>query len=457
MQIVSHAAPLGETPQQRYASLHRALERGLESDEVWAELNSVCQTLGHRGEALHCAQQIRSAAMRARAEQEVLAPAARRERADHSGAPAASHAGSANKPAQRRTVLEAPPSALEHLLDAAQYLLHQSMPALVLVTMLSFPLVVGLGGFLTAGGSPLLLAAIAALPGLSILVVVAAMGRQILLRSSEGEGDVPPMPAMAGMLRDARSFAVDGALVTAAFGGVPICLFLAGASTFTLAAAVFLAALIAPLSFAILQVRGDLRGLSPMFALRATQRAGKGYPMIALATTLAFAPAIGVAACVLDRPAWVQIAAVGPLFVLPVFAAARLLGTWLDTNSGALGELLERRPLPVAQRARPARPAPPAPAAKKGAAQPARRTAQRPRRGDEAAARTRRSSIEGRRPAPMTATRTALVFESKTPAPEAAAPLAVVGAAPEDLTTMPGAVVLRGRERVRRGAAANRD
>ena len=66
MQLESHAAPIGETPQQRYASLHRAIERGLESDEVWAELTSVCQSLGHRGEALHCAQQIRNASVRAR-------------------------------------------------------------------------------------------------------------------------------------------------------------------------------------------------------------------------------------------------------------------------------------------------------------------------------------------------------------------------------------------------------
>ena len=72
--------------------------------------------------------------------------------------------------------------------------MHQHMPWLVLTTMLAFPLVVGLGGFLTAGGSPLLLAAIAALPGLTVLVIVAAMGHEILRSSSSGESDVPNLP-----------------------------------------------------------------------------------------------------------------------------------------------------------------------------------------------------------------------------------------------------------------------
>ena len=450
MQLQSHAAPIGETPQQRYASLHRAIERGLESDEVWAELTSVCQSLGHRGEALHCAQQIRNASVRARAEQEVLTPC-RRERAGNPGAPAASQAGT-RRSQPSRAVLEAPPGALEHLKDAAQYLLHQSMPALVLITVLSFPLVVGVGGFLTAGGSPLLLAAIAALPGLSILVAVAAMGRQILLRSSEGEGDVPPMPAMAGMLRDARSFAIDAALIAAVFGGVPLGLMFAGASVYTLVPAALLGALLAPLSFALLQVRGDLRGLSPWFLLRAAHRAGSGYPVVAFATTLAFAPAAAVAACVLERPLWVQIAFVGPLMVLPAFAAARLLGTWLDTNRGSLDMLLERSEAP--RKAQPRRAVVGTAGANRATGtKQFRRAAPKP---ETEKSRPRAASIEGRRPEPRVRPRTALCLDTAPPEPTQDAELAVVGAGAADLTALPGAVVVRGSERMRLGAAAHR-
>ena len=87
-------------------------------------------------------------------------------------------------------MLEAPPGALEHLKDAAQYLLHQSMPALVLITVLSFPLVVGVGGFLTAGGSPLLLAAIAALPGRKFVYTNGSRGHADRVTEYMGIADV---------------------------------------------------------------------------------------------------------------------------------------------------------------------------------------------------------------------------------------------------------------------------
>ena len=72
MHLESHATPIGESPQQRYASLHRAIERGLASDEVWNELAGVCDALGNRGEALHCLHRIRDDALRTRAERAVL-------------------------------------------------------------------------------------------------------------------------------------------------------------------------------------------------------------------------------------------------------------------------------------------------------------------------------------------------------------------------------------------------
>ncbi|MBK8101530.1 MAG: hypothetical protein IPK26_30995 [Planctomycetes bacterium] len=52
MQLENFATPHGQTPQLRYASLHRAVERGLASDDVYKELVDICLRLGHVEEAI---------------------------------------------------------------------------------------------------------------------------------------------------------------------------------------------------------------------------------------------------------------------------------------------------------------------------------------------------------------------------------------------------------------------
>ena len=54
MEVETHATPPVESPEQRYASIHRAIERGLESDELWKDLALVSAELGHNEEALRC-------------------------------------------------------------------------------------------------------------------------------------------------------------------------------------------------------------------------------------------------------------------------------------------------------------------------------------------------------------------------------------------------------------------
>ena len=315
MHLESHATPLGDTPQQRYASLHRAIEQGLDSDDVWSELASVCHALGHGGEALHCVERIQDAGRRARAERGLF-DAAGREPRGPTEAPAASSAGpDASRPAEAPRG-DAPPSAVEHLADACQYLLHQQMPAIVLATMLAFPLVIGVGGFLTAGGSLLLLAAIAALPGLCVLCVVAGMAREILLKSSEGDGDVPELPGFGRLGRSAFGFGLDLAVVIALFGGPLPAMVALDAPTYAVLGYALMATLLAPMAFTLRQLRGDLRAFSPILLLRALCRAGRGYPLVAVAVVLAFAPAVALSLSIHDRPVWVQIAVIGPLVVL---------------------------------------------------------------------------------------------------------------------------------------------
>ena len=331
MHLESHATPIGESPQQRYASLHRAIERGLASDEVWNELAGVCDALGNRGEALHCLHRIRDDALRTRAERAVLGGEGRGD-GRHTGAPAASSAGSRARAHAKQRPQERQPSVVDHLVDACQFLCHGQMPALALSAMLAFPLVIGVGGALAAGTSPVLLAAVAALPGLCVLAVISGMAREILLRSSEGESDAPGLPSAGQLLAGALRFGADLVTVTT-LCAAPAALALAAdapaAATLALAA---VGGLLAPLMFALRQVRGDWRPCSPTFFAGALRRAGRGYPVVALAVALAFAPAATVAALTYDRPLWIQIACAGPLLVLPLFAAARLLGTWLERH-----------------------------------------------------------------------------------------------------------------------------
>lgn len=455
--LESHATPCGGTPQQRYATLNRAIEQGIDSDDVWSELAIVSSKLCHENEVHRCLRRIRDSARRTKTAKTCFPNAPDKCRAylpggEGGAAPDAERESPAADRAQTHSA-----SVGDHLLDAAQYLMHQGMPWLVLTTMLAFPLVVGVGGFLTAGGSPMLLAAIAALPGACVLGVVAAMGREILLTSSNGDEDVPELPPLAQLCRSARSFLVDAHLTLLVFFGAPVLLAFCGAPLQTTLPGLLLACLVAPLAFALRQVRGDLSSFRPLFLLRAVRRAGRGYPAIALASTLAFGPAAVVAVATLGRPIWVQIAIVGPLAVLPMYAVARLLGCWLDTQRESLGYLLVSdktppRAQPKAAANEPAaansrdvrRPRQPSAAAVRNA-RPSGKATSRPQPASAKARRPRPArSIEGRRPTP-----------GGTPQPPARTGKGVRDIQP-DLSSLPGAYVVTGDQRNQTRAASRR-
>lgn len=482
MQLESHATPQRETPEQRYANLHRALERGLQSDEVWKDLADACLSLGHTDEAIRCLGQMRSESARlalesrlvrlglisSRAAARVAAPIV---------APAASVAG-------KRTPT---PNALhehrlrDHVLDAFQYLFHQHMPWLVVLTTLAFPLVVGAGGFLTAGGSLLLLAAIAAVPGLCVLGIVGAMGRQILLTSADGTGDVPPIPSFGQLVSDARRFLVDLVLVLGVLLGPAFAALALAAPAGTTLPGLLVGAYFVPLAWVMRQVRGDFAALSPVMLLRAGARAGWRYAGFAAVTCGLFAPAALVTWGVFGRPIWVQIAIVGPLCVLPIFVASRLLGTWLDVNRAGLAGLMLRDRKPAA--------ADSTTQVRAGARAGENAQTRQPRRPDalqEFKAPVVKRMGTGSRPAAARAPQKPPAPASAHPRPPAPAPKPATPAQPRpaapqqpakqpakpareiqgrvpsrlsdepDLASMPGAVVVSGDERSRKGAAAKR-
>ena len=348
MQLESHATPIGISPQQRYATLHRSIEQGIVSDDMWFELAAVSCQLGHHNEANRYITCIRNASLRAEAENNLLElPKKTTTRCDDPAGLRSFEempdAKNADGPKQSRAHTDHTPGVADHLVDAGQYLLHQHMPWLVLTTMLAFPLFAGLSGILTTASAPLLLKAIAALPGISVLVVIAAMGREILRSSSDGDGDVPELPSVYHLIVEARNFLLDAGLVFIAFFGIPTTLGIIDASLITILPTIMIGLFFAPLTFALRQIRRDLQTLSPVFLMRAIRRCGRGYGWIALVTALAFMPAGFVATAIINYPIHVQVAIIGPLCVMPTFAVTRLLGTWLDTHRASLGNLMQRQ------------------------------------------------------------------------------------------------------------------
>ena len=321
--------PADESPQQRYARLHRAIENGAPNDGLWRELAEASFAIGHVDEAHRCVAAIGDESLRRlvthRLQRMGLAMAGE-------AAPADTAATDADD--------DASPTLRDHVVDAFQYLFHQHMPLLVLMAVLSFPLIVGVGGFLTAGSSPLLLAGIAAVPGICILTVVGAMGRQILHASAEGNGDVPPVPAFHELLRSAGAFFVDATVVLTALVGAPIAAIYLGAPLWLSLPWLATGALVAPMAWSLRQLRADLTCLRPTTLLRAIWRAREGYFGLAGATTALFVPTALAAWQSFGTPLWAQIAAIGPVCVLPLFVASRLIGTWLDVQRDAIADVV---------------------------------------------------------------------------------------------------------------------
>lgn len=446
MQLESHATPPRESPQQRYANLHRAIERGLDSDELWKDLAEVSLAIGHRDEAVRCMRSIRNEAVRLALESRLsrlgltTAPAS----AGHppTGAPAASHAGKGHADGGDEHALR------DHVVDAFQYLCHQQMPWLVLVTTLAFPLVVGVGGFLTAGGSPLLLTAIAALPGLCVVALVGAMGRQILLASAEGNGDVPPVPGFSDLVAAARHFFADAGLVLGSLLGPSLLALWLGAPLSSGLPGLAIGAFFVPMAWALRHLHADLAALSPVTLVRAVARSGFSYVGIAVVTCAMFLPAALVSWIAFGRPVWVQIAIIGPLCVLPLFLTSRLLGTWLDAKRSAIGGPRPARKPKAQAVAQPA--SPPAVDDKQA---PAPRQPRRPQTLEQFRApivgrvpgAARAPSRPAAAPAATAKRTTPRAIEGRGPTPRAAEPAAV---------EHPGRVVVSGTARQREGAAA---
>lgn len=472
MHLESHATPTQETPEQRRVSLHRAIDRGLESDELWKELADVNLALGHDDEAIRCSRQIENPALR-----NVLVSQLRRrgllsEDDELVKLAAATHGSDTRR--RHRHEGDAEGSTLrEHVTDAVQFLFMQHMPWLCLLTTLAFPLIVGLGGFLTAGASPWVLAAIAAVPGICVIAVVGAMGRRILVGSHQGLADVPELGAPKQLARDAQQFLKDLLLVTSVLLLPSLVALKLGTTVFSALPCLLFGMFLMPMAWGLRQIRGDIGALSPVTVLRGVTRGGTSYAIVTVLCWSMFLPACFAAWIVhgKDKDLWVYIAAIGPMVVLPLFVASRLLGTWFDAQRHELAAVVGKAPKVATGEQPPTRPTKPA---------PARPGAQRPGAPARAAAKhpaaTRKPVVGPKAPTAAAPTAHRPATAPATSRPAAPAPQsrpsaqsepqlrAIEGRSPSprrpaltdapDLSSMPGAIVVSGSERVRQGAAA---
>lgn len=348
MQLENIATPQPSAPPQlRYATLHRAVERGMASDEVWYDLAQVCLQLGHDEEAVRTWRLMQDGAAKNRLESTLVRrglidPPVRRSRREAADPGQPSPVGMLEP--------EAGPTLMDHLRDALHFLTMERMPLLVLVSMLAFPLVVGLGGFLTAGGSPLLLPAIAALPGLCVLGIVGALGRRVLVDAACGEESPPALPELGALARQAVRYLTDATVIVAAMLGPTVVMVALHAPWISVLPGLVLGAFFLPMALALRQVRDDWRAMSLSFLLTAIGRTCTRYVGIVAVFWAMFLPAAALIVATAGMRVWLQIAAVGPFMVLPVFTTARMLGTFLDAQRLELGVILgtkARRVLPV--------------------------------------------------------------------------------------------------------------
>lgn len=343
-QIATHAAD--QSPHQRYARLHRAVENGMASDEVRGELVRICVQLGHYGEAIRHFRQLETAAARQSIGYFLTKQGLLKE--------PATPPSSSRRPA----VADHPGSATDHLKDGFGFLFQDQMPMTVIFATATFPLVAGLGGVLTAGSPGWLLPAIALIPGLCVLAVVGAVARRGMVEASRGLHDAPDIPGVRTLWREATRFYRDSiALILALLGpgaaalavsqglfgatGIPQVHGLEGLAISV--ALLTLGALALPMALLLKGLEKGWRSLNPLRLAGAMWRTKSQYPAIAVLSAVIFAPAAMVFWSTLGHAPWLQVSVVGPLLVVPALMVTRMLGAFADGQRVQLAPVITVR------------------------------------------------------------------------------------------------------------------
>ena len=225
------------------------------------------------------------------------------------------------------------PSFKEELSGAFRFLFEDHMPLTVMITALTFPLVVGLGGFLTQGTNELLLPVIALVPILSVVALVCALSRKIMVEAAAGMDEPPAIPEFGSLIRHATRFLVDSAVMAVVFLGPAVGCFFHGTPREVTVAVLVLGIILLPMALVLRQVRNDWRTFWPPTLLEAIFNGGIPYLGALIVAALLFVPAVVVGIATLGSELYLQVSFAGPLLAMPLFVASRFTGRVLSNRS----------------------------------------------------------------------------------------------------------------------------
>ena len=239
-----------------------------------------------------------------------------------------------------------PESGFRHLVtDAFEFLFLDHMPLTVTVASLTFPLVVGLGGFLTADSHFLLFSVIALLPGLAVVGIVGALGRRIMIDAGQGLYDPPPVPDFRTLCREAPRFILDMLVLCLVFlGPGTLALLLLPNNLMAALGALALGMFVMPMALLLNELSNDWRALSPRVLLRAIGRGGLEYAKTSLVICALILPAVLSAVVTMGSQFYLQVSIIGPLIVVPLFVSCRLLGNLFHSQQAQLQDLVGEAP-----------------------------------------------------------------------------------------------------------------
>ena len=317
MQIHNTAKPQPSQPQQlRYATLHRTIDKGMGTDAVWSRLSRVCVELGFNDEAVQAYREIETPHLCL----SLGVLLARHGLISESELPARSSGYSSSPYAAVEAYTES--GFRQRVTDPFQFLFLDHMPLTVIVATLTFPLVVGLGGFLTADSHFLLFSAITLLPGLFVLGIVVSLGRRIMVEAGQGLYDPPPVPDFRTLCREAPRFILDMLVLCLVFlGPGTLTLLLLPDNLIMALGLLALGVFVMPMALLLNELSDDWRALSPLVLRRAMRRGGLEYVKTSLLIYALILPAALSALATMGSEVYLQVSIVGPLTVVSLFVS----------------------------------------------------------------------------------------------------------------------------------------
>lgn len=319
-----------DSPERRYSWLHRAIEQGHATDNIWAELSRVCCRLGYKTEAIKGIHSIQDPEFRYKAEMFLV----RQGLLDHPSS-LDNKRLTAQKPTRR--------TLQEEVMDSFSYLFLEHMPFTVMASALVFPVVLGLGGVLTTGSEMWVFPAIALLPVLFAVGLVGALSHQIILEGSKGIVEPPRLPDVSDLVAGSGRFLRDSMIVAIALltpGALAIRL---GVTLYYSMPLLLAGASLLPMALSLCLVRNDFRGLTPRVLFPAVWRSGLSYGYLVALAGLLFAPAIAAGLLTGQSDLYLRLSFISPLAIAPLFVVSRLMGRILFLNKHGLGDLIRDR------------------------------------------------------------------------------------------------------------------